>query len=133
MPEGNYMKPWTKGNCDRCGIDFQITRTEGRARKPEELCGECASWDRGYKEGVAHGRSESAPACTVASHLSPVDPEILFSIFQNRYVATLPFSETRPSLVGVKTQPIIDTLEEMEPYKRAAALTNIITHFGKGV
>jgi len=60
MPEGNYMKPWTKGNCDRCGIDFQITRTEGRARKPEELCGECASWDRGYKEGVAHGRSESA-------------------------------------------------------------------------
>jgi len=133
VTEDNYMKPWTKGNCDRCGMDFQITRTEVRARKLEELCGECAAWDRGYKEGVAQGWSETVPACTVASHLSPIDPEIFFSIFQSRYVATFPFSEPRPSLVGVKLQPIIDALEEMEPHKRSTALTNIITHFGKGV
>lgn len=49
----DMLKPWTQGSCDACGCGFHLTRSEGRPRREQELCGECAAYAKAETEADA--------------------------------------------------------------------------------
>jgi len=55
---GEMMPAWYVTACDECCIEFHATRTEPKVRPPdgELLCGECSTYARGYRAGLAAAR-----------------------------------------------------------------------------
>lgn len=45
---------WAKTDCDKCGCEYQVTRTVSREMKAC-ICGDCETYERAYKEGYEHG------------------------------------------------------------------------------
>jgi len=51
--------PWTKADCEHCGEQFYITRTQDGPMPEEPLCEECESYARGYKAGLRDGKEQA--------------------------------------------------------------------------
>ena len=45
------FKSWAKTDCDECGCEYQVTRTEPREME-SCICGDCEIYDKAYQEGV---------------------------------------------------------------------------------
>ena len=54
------FKSWSKTDCDNCGCEYQVTRTEGKMIA-ECICSDCETYDRAYKEGYNDGVASVKP------------------------------------------------------------------------
>lgn len=52
---------WAKTECDKCGIEFLVTRTHSKEIEGEVICSDCEIWDKSYKEGFQHGVESVVP------------------------------------------------------------------------
>ena len=57
---------WEKAECDRCGDEFQVTRTEPRTIE-EAVCESCEMYAKGYADGKAEGNAIHQPASSTKS------------------------------------------------------------------
>ncbi len=51
---------WAKTDCDECGCEYQVTRTEPREIE-KCICGDCEIYAKAYEEGYRHGRESINP------------------------------------------------------------------------
>ena len=51
---------WAKTDCDECGCEYQVTRTEPREME-SCICGDCGIYAKAYKEGYEHGVASVKP------------------------------------------------------------------------
>jgi hypothetical protein len=51
---------WEKTDCDECGCEYQVTRTEPREME-KCICGDCEIYTKAYEEGYRHGRESVKP------------------------------------------------------------------------
>ena len=45
------FRAWSKTDCDECGCEYQVTRTEPKEME-RCICGDCEIYEKAYKEGV---------------------------------------------------------------------------------
>lgn len=57
---------WAKADCDACGCEYQVTRTEPREME-SCICGDCEIYAKAYNEGFKHGVDSVKPRCRVHS------------------------------------------------------------------
>lgn len=47
-----YFGPWAVTECDGCGFEFQVTRTNPKKVYGEVLCDECEAYNRGVNDAI---------------------------------------------------------------------------------
>lgn len=57
---------WQKTECDRCGCEFEVTRTHEKVIEGEVICGDCEVYERGFKDGIEAFKKE------IEASVSPV-------------------------------------------------------------
>jgi len=50
MSEERYFPAWSNTDCDECGCEFQVTRTEPKTTS-KVICSDCDAYFRGYYDG----------------------------------------------------------------------------------
>jgi len=56
---------WVKTECDSCGMEFQVTRTEEKIIEGPILCGECTAYAAGYHDGFKQSNKEDTDLPTL--------------------------------------------------------------------
>lgn len=51
---------WAKTDCDECGFEYQVTRTDPREME-SCICDDCEIYAKAYKEGYEDGVSSVKP------------------------------------------------------------------------
>ena len=51
---------WEKTDCDECGCEYQVTRTEPKETE-HCICGDCEIYAKAYAEGYKHGTESVKP------------------------------------------------------------------------
>jgi hypothetical protein len=46
---------WAKTDCDQCGCEFQVTRTEPKRINGRVWCSDCQQYEAAYNEGYRDG------------------------------------------------------------------------------
>ncbi len=60
--------PWSTEPCVKCGDEGLASRSEPNERP--FVCDDCEMWERGYQDGLAHGRAKLARAMVVVEAIS---------------------------------------------------------------
>ena len=60
---------WVKTDCDECGCEYQVTRTEPREME-SCICGDCEIYAKAYKEGFEHGVASVKPRIRIVPQKS---------------------------------------------------------------
>jgi uncharacterized protein (DUF433 family) len=79
--EVKMVSSWHRTSCDRCGCDFDFTRSEPKPEPEEYVCSSCVDaekyycdgWENGYKSGKADAMREVA-AAQQAAVIEKVEP-----------------------------------------------------------
>ena len=61
MMEIRKFGRWAKTECDGCGAEYQVTRTEAKEFKGELLCNDCEIYKTAYEDGFKAGVASVKP------------------------------------------------------------------------
>ena len=46
------FKEWERTDCDHCGSEFQVSRSEPREIKGDVICGDCEIFKKAFADGI---------------------------------------------------------------------------------